>query len=108
MLDDTVSKDSSVTAAGSPAQEKRQAGVRAGAAPVGNVLFARGRAGHWGCTASGHDQLRCGQTFIAVPHRAATAAAGSGELSASATGRSTNHAGRRLHGFTFGVTTQLA
>ena len=35
---------------------------------------------------SGHDQLRRRQASAAVPHRAATATAGSGELSASAAG----------------------
>ena len=67
-----------------------------------------GRGGHPGCAAAGYDQLRRGQASAAVPHRAATTTAGPGELSASAIGRSTNHAGRRLHGFTFAGTTQLA
>ena len=90
------------TAAGSATEQGRQAGVRAGAALAGDILCPGGRAGHPRCSASGHDQLRCRQASVAVPHRAATAAAGSGELSASAAGRSTDHAGRRLHDSAFG------
>ena len=44
-----------------------------------------------------HDQLRCGASSAAVPHRAKTAAAGHGELSAPAAGTGAHHAGRRLH-----------
>jgi transposase len=76
----------SAAAAGSATEQGRQAGVRAGAAPVGNVLFARGRTGHPRCVGSGHDQFRRRQAPATVPHRAATAAAGLGELSASAIG----------------------
>src|SRR5208282_5416751 len=84
-------------AVGGAAEQGRQTRVRAGAASAGGVLIAGSRTGGRGCVASGHDRLRCRQASAAVPHRAASAAAGPGELSAPAAGRSTDHAGRRLH-----------
>ena len=48
--------------------------------------------------APGHHQLRRGATSAAVPHRAPAAAAGHGQLAASAAGPGAHHAGRRLHG----------
>jgi hypothetical protein len=46
---------------------------------------------------AGHHQLRCSEASSVVPYRAATAAAGHGELSTSADGRSAYDTGQRLH-----------
>ena len=50
------------------------------------------------CTAVSRDLLRCREASVAVPDRAAAAAAGSGELSAPAGGASGAPRGRRLPG----------
>ena len=84
-------------AVGSSAEEARQPGVRAGAAADGDLLYPGSSARHRRRAAPGHDQLRRREASAAVPHRAEAAAAGHGELSAPAAGRSAHHAGRRLH-----------
>ena len=55
-------------------------------------------AGYRRCPADGDDLVRCRQAPAAVPHRAAAGTAGSGELSAPASGAGGDHRRRRLSG----------
>jgi len=86
----------------SEAQKAWQSRVCAGASSDGDLRHQRSDSRHRRCLEAGHDQLRCGTSSAAVPHRTTTAVAGYGELSPSAYGAGKDHAGRRLHEFACG------
>jgi len=86
----------------SKAQEARQPGVCAGAPSVGDLRPLRSNPCYRRCPALRCDQLRCGASSAAVPHRTKAAATGHGKLSPPADGAGAYHAGCRLHDSTRG------
>ena len=84
-------------AAGSATEETRGARVYPGAAIAGDLRSGRSNSCHRRCLAPEHDQLRCRAPSGALPHRAQAAAAGHGQLAASAAGPGAHDARRRLH-----------
>ena len=86
------------TVDGSAAEQGRPSRVCTGAAASGDLPVGRGRASDRAGFASGNDLVRCGKASAVVPDRAASAAAGLGELSAPAAGAGAYHAGIGVHG----------
>src|ERR1019366_7802126 len=86
------------TVDGSAAEQGRPSRVCTGAATLGDLPVGRGRASDRAGFTSGNDLVRCGEASAVVPDRAASAAAGLGELSAPADGAGSYHEGIGVHG----------